>query len=197
MISRRYVASAVSSQPSWAKRISRLSRAGRGSVCLIDYDLARMKPTLLAVTICAIIAFVEGLCAGRDPMKQLRALRQPWWAPPTVVWILIGVFWYAICLTALTRLLPHYQEHPRTIWLLILLMLANAGANIPQFRLQRLDIAFFYLFPYWVLLAAFVWRIRYFDPVSTVLFTIYAAYQLYAAAWAWTLWRLNRAPGPA
>jgi tryptophan-rich sensory protein len=100
-------------------------------------------------------------------------------------------------LTALARLLPHYQEHPSTVWLLILLMLANAGANIPQFRLRRLDIAFFYLFPYWVLLAAFVWRICSFDPVSTGLFTIYATYQLYAAAWAWTLWRLNQAPGPA
>src|SRR6476620_7377377 len=136
-----------------------------------------MKPILLAVTTCVLIAFVEGLCAGRDPMKQLQALRQPWWAPPTVLWILIGVSWYAICLTALARLLPHYQEHQGAVWLLILLMLANAGANIPQFRLRRLDIAFFYLFPYWVLLAALVWTVWHFDRVSTVLFTVYAAYQ--------------------
>jgi hypothetical protein len=110
-------------------------------------------------------------------MKQLQAMRQPWWAPPTVVWVFIGVFWYAICLTAAARLIPRFEEHSWTVWLLILLMLANAGANIPQFRLRRLDIAFFYLFPYWALLAAFVWSIRRVDRVSTVLFTVYATYQ--------------------
>ena len=69
------------------------------------------------------------------------------------------------------------------MWLLILLMLANAGANIPQLRLRRLDIAFFYLFPYWVLLAAFVWTIAI-PTSSNGLVHDFCGMQLYAAAWA-------------
>jgi hypothetical protein len=51
--------------------------------------------------------------------------------------------------------------------------------------------AFFYLLPYWLLLATFIWTIWRGDKLVAVTFTLYAAYQLYAAAWAWTLWRLN------
>lgn len=71
-------------------------------------------------------------------------------------------------------------------------MVANAGANIPQFRMGRLDLAFFYLFPYWLLLAAFLATVRPLDDIATTLFVAYAGYQVYAAAWGWKLWRLNR-----
>jgi tryptophan-rich sensory protein len=136
---------------------------------------------------------LEGLCAGHDPLRKLRQLQQPRWSPPSLVWILVGIFWYAVCFAVLVRLLPTYREHSGSVWLLIVVMTANAGANIPQFRLRRLDIAFFYLFPYWGILGAFIWSIRH-DRVALLLFGIYSAYQGYAAAWEWALWQMNKPP---
>ena len=153
-----------------------------------------MNRYLLALVICIGMAAFEGVCAGRDPMKQLRGLRQPRWSPPPLVWILIGVFWYAICFTALVRLLRTYDQNASPVWLLIALMAANAGANVPQFRMRRLDLAFLYLFPYWALLSAFIWCVRSVDPLSLGLFAVYAGYQIYAAAWGWSLWQLNNGP---
>ncbi|HEX4738611.1 MAG TPA: tryptophan-rich sensory protein [Allosphingosinicella sp.] len=146
---------------------------------------------LLAFAICAAVALVEGLCAGSDPMAQLRATRQPRWSPPAWLWVLIGIVWYAICFTALVRLLPLWPNHKTAILLLCALMLANAGANILQFRMKRLDLAFFFLFPYWLLLAALMLATRSLDGATFALFGVYCLYQPYAAAWAYRLWRLN------
>jgi tryptophan-rich sensory protein len=147
---------------------------------------------LIALVICAAAAGFEGLCAGRDPMAQLRALRQPSWSPPGWLWIAIGLAWYAICFTAFVRLLPAWPESSPAIALLAALMLANGAANILQFRLRRLDLAFFFLIPYWLLLAVFLRAACPLDRLVCLLFGGYAFYQIYAAAWGWRLWRMNR-----
>ena len=103
----------------------------------------------------------------------------------------IGLAWYAICYTALVRLLGFWPEHRAPVVLLAALMLGNAAANLFQFRMKRLDLAFFWLGPYWLLLAAFLASACPLDRLTCVLFGVYALYQLYAAAWAYSLWRLN------
>ena len=104
---------------------------------------------------------------------------------------MIGIAWYGLCLAALLRLLPLWDQHPAPVVLLVLLMLANGAANLFQFRMQRLDLAFWFLFPYWALLAAFLWRAARHDMLVVWLFAPYCVYQLYAAAWAWRLWKMN------
>jgi tryptophan-rich sensory protein len=146
---------------------------------------------LTALLICVGAALFEGLCAGRDPMGQLKATKQPPWSPPNWVWVLVGVAWYAICFAGLARLLPFWPDHPLPVVLLTALMLANGSANIFAFRMKRLDLAFYFLFPYWLLLAAFCWAAWPFDRLTVNLFAIYAVYQVYAAFWAYHLWRLN------
>jgi tryptophan-rich sensory protein len=134
----------------------------------------------------------EGLCAGRDSMGKLKALKQPRWSPPTWAWVLIGVTWYGICFVGLVRLLPLWPDHRPPIILLAALLLANGAANIPLFRLRRLDLALAFFVPYWVLLAAFLWAICPLDRLTCVLFAAYAVYQLYAAVWGYQLSRMNR-----
>lgn len=151
-----------------------------------------MTDYLIALSICVAAAAAEGLCAGRDPMGQLKKLRQPSWSPPIWAWVLIGIGWYAICFTGLVRLLPFWPEQKLPLFLLAALMLANAAANIPAFRMRRLDLAFYFFAPYWTLLAAFLWTVCALDTLTCALFAIYAAYQPYAAAWDYRLWRMNR-----
>ena len=148
---------------------------------------------LIALGLCVAAACVEGLCAGRDPMAQLKATRQPVWSPPNWVWVLIGVAWYGISYTALARLLPLWPASRLAVVLVCAMMLANASANLLQFRMKRLDLAFYFLFPYWLLLAAFLWSVAPLDRLACGLFSVYAVYQLYAGAWAYQLWKLNKA----
>ena len=148
---------------------------------------------LIAIGICIAAAAIESLCAGRYPLGKLKALKQPWWSPRAWVWVLIGLAWYGICLVGLVRLLPYWPGEKAPVILLVALLLANAAVNIPTFRMERLDLAFYFFAPYWLLLAAFFATACPLDRLICTLFAIYAAYQLYAAAWGWRLWRMNRA----
>jgi tryptophan-rich sensory protein len=126
-------------------------------------------------------------------MGRLKALRQPSWSPPPWIWVLIGILWYGIGFAGLVRLLPFWPEQKLPIILLAALLLANGAANIPLFRLRRLDLALAFFLPYWALLAAFLHAACPLDRLTCALFAVYAVYQLYAAAWGYRLWRLNRA----
>lgn len=149
-----------------------------------------------ALLVCAAVAAFEGLCAGKEPLKKLAQLKQPGWSPPSWMWVLIGLCWYGFCFVALVRLLPHYAADPMAVRLLGLLMAANAFANLFQFRAGRLDLAWLMLLPYWLVLAMFVVAAAAVDRLTTVLFAIYAVYQIYAAAWGWQLWALNGKHAP-
>jgi len=147
---------------------------------------------LMALAICAGAAAFEALCAGRDPLGQLEATKQPPWSPPNWVWVLIGIAWYGICYVGLVRLLPLWPAQRLAVILLAALMLANGAANLLQFRMKRLDLAVAFIAPYWLLLAAFFWTACPLDRLICGLFAIYGAYQVYAALWGYQLWRLNR-----
>jgi tryptophan-rich sensory protein len=134
----------------------------------------------------------EGLCAGRDPMGQLKDLKQPPWSPPAWAWVLVGIAWYVICFVGLVRLLPLWPGQKLPVILLVALLLANGAANIPLFRLRRLDLALAFFAPYWALLGAFLWVTCPLDTLTCALFSAYAIYQLYAAAWGYQLLKLNR-----
>jgi len=152
------------------------------------------QPWIWAGAICVAAAGLEGLCAGRGPMAALKTLRQPRWSPPGWLWALIGLYWYAACFAGLLRLLPGWPASRLPVLLLVALMVLNAAANIPLFRTRRLDIALAFFVPYWPALAAFLWSVCPIDPLICSLFSAYAVYQLYAAAWGYQLWKLNR-PG--
>lgn len=128
-------------------------------------------------------------------MGELKALRQPSWSVPTWAWVLIGITWYGICFVGLLRLLPSWPEHKAAVALLVALLLANGAANIPLFRLRRLDLALAFFVPYWALLAAFFRFACPLDHLTCVLFAVYAVYQIYAALWGYQLFRMNR-PAP-
>ncbi len=149
------------------------------------------SPYLIALGICIIAALIEGLCAGRDPMGELKKLRQPSWSPPSWLWVLIGLYWYAICFIGLVRLLPGWPATQLPVLLLAALLALNGLANLPAFRMRRLDLALVFFVPYWPVLAAFLWVVCQIDTVNFSLFAIYAIYQPYAAAWAYQLWRMN------
>jgi len=68
------------------------------------------------------------------------------------------------------------------------LIAAAAGMAVPAL----LYLALWFMLPYAGLVPAFLWTVRPLDRVSFLLFLGYAIYLIYAAAWGWSLWRLNR-----
>lgn len=152
---------------------------------------------LWAGLICIAFAALEAIAAGKDPAGALRSIRQPKWSPPFWLWAIIGVAWYVICLVSLARLVPLYAEAPWPTFLLVVLMAANGAWGIVQFRMKRFDLALLFGAPYAGLLIAFLWTVRPVDPLPFYLFAGYAAYLLYAAAWSWSIWRLNPHVGKA
>ena len=152
-----------------------------------------MPPLLIATIVTVAVVALESVCAGSAPMNKLRSLRQPWWSPPPWVWVVVGLAWYSIGFIGLARLVPRTGAVV-PVTLLVALLVANALVNIPQFRWNRLDIAFFYLFPYWTLLTIFLVSVWGHDAITLRLFAAYAVYQVYAGLWQWQLWRLNRPP---
>jgi tryptophan-rich sensory protein len=151
-----------------------------------------VTPWLWAALIIIAAAGFEGLCAGRDSMRQLSALKQPSWSPPIWAWVAIGIAWYGICFVGLVRLLPLWPEHKAPVLLLGALLFANGAANIPLFRLRRLDLSLAFFVPYWGLLAAFFRFVCPLDGFTCALFAIYAVYQVYAAVWGYKLLLMNR-----
>ena len=134
---------------------------------------------------------LEALLAGKDPVRALRSIRQPIWAPPLWAWAIIGAAWYVICFVSLARLLPGSTITPWPMILLILLMVSNAAWGVIQFRAKRYDFGSWFLIPYAALTTAFLVTVRPIDPLSWFLFIVYATYLPYAAAWAYSVWRLN------
>lgn len=150
------------------------------------------KDWMLAGAICIAFGAFEAVASGKDPAGALRSIRHPAWSPPIWLWAIIGAGWYLICFTSLVRLIPLAGEQRVPLVLLLLLMLANGAAGIVQLRMKRFDLALWIMLPYAGLVLAFLWTVRPLDRVSFLLFLGYAIYLIYAAAWGWSLWRLNR-----
>lgn len=63
------------------------------------------SPTLLGVIICVPAATLEGALAGKDARQWLAQLRMPRYSPPFVLWVVIGVLFYAMCFVILRHIL--------------------------------------------------------------------------------------------
>ncbi len=98
-------------------------------------------PITYAALCCAVGVALEGVCAGADIRKRLAELRKPPFAPPLGVWIVIGVFYYAVCFVVLYRLFSVTSDAPfrfTAILLILLLMVINAAWNWFFFRTRNL-----------------------------------------------------------
>jgi tryptophan-rich sensory protein len=155
----------------------------------------RVNTTVSALIICIVAAALEGALAGSGARQRLTALRMPPCSPSFVVWILIGVAYYAICFAVLRHLLAANSRTLSvllTLAILILVMLANALWSVLFFRQRDLRASFIAFIPYMVLVAALVVFLSRSYPFGAALFMCYCVYLLYATWWGYRLWVLNR-----
>ena len=156
-----------------------------------------MHPALHAVVICGVAAALEGTLAGRGVRARFAELRQPPFSPSLTVWFAIGGVYYILCFALLYRLLGTglpTAAHRAAFYLLLALMVTNAGWGWLFFRRKDLYGSFLAFFPYTVLALTLAVVLVGFDWASAVLVLPYLVYLGYALWWSRRLWALNRGP---
>lgn len=149
---------------------------------------------IAALTLCVAAAALEGLLAGRNARRRLAELRQPPYSPPFILWMGIGLAYYAICFVLLSRLIGSSPSRLRwfALGLLLILIVGNVIWNLVLFRLKNTSSAAVVSVAYAVVAVALEIVLVWADPVSAWVFIPYVIYLSYATWWALALKRLNR-----
>ncbi len=153
---------------------------------------AILQPWLVATVICGVFVALESVMAGRGVEAFMKTLRQPRWAAPLPVWILIGLAYYVVCVVVLTRLLSHRITPSAPLALLLTAMTANAVWNYLFFRLRAFGRAVAYFIAYAGLIIALIFSLWRTDRLCAELFAGYSLYLFYALPWSVAVWRMNR-----
>jgi benzodiazapine receptor len=158
-----------------------------------------MQATVIAVGICAGVALLEGVAAGRGVRARFAELRLPPFSPPLPVWIGIGLAYYVACFVILLRLLnvdPTNAHRVIALGTLIAIMLMNAAWGFLFFRLKDIRASYFAFFPYGALVFLLGALLVPIDLVSAFVLLPYLLYLAYATWWGHALWRLNDVASP-
>jgi tryptophan-rich sensory protein len=152
-----------------------------------------MQVLVLPISVCLLAMAAETILAGKSPDAVLRHLRQPRWAPNIRAWYAIGLIYYAACFAALFGLSRKGGVlQSWTFWVVIAIMMANAGWNWLFFRRRALLVANVFFVPYLILVAGLLISLFGRHTVAFLLFAIYGIYLPYAFAWSFHVWKLNR-----
>lgn len=149
---------------------------------------------LISLLICVVAAALEGLLAGKNVKSFLGKLKQPRFAPPFRVWVIVGFLYYAVCFLILFRIL-RYDDNlsvRRAAFGLMLAVLAlNAFWNYVFFRRAGLYGSFMLgVFYTLVAVALFVCLLQ-FDFIAAYVEIPYLLYLIYAFYWSSNLLKLN------
>jgi tryptophan-rich sensory protein len=155
-----------------------------------------ISPAMIALAACAATAALEAVCAGRRVKARFAELRRPVFAPPLWVWGILGGLFYAVFFTVVYRLVALNGGDPlrdAALALTFAIMAANALWNYVFIRAKSLFWAFATFPPYTALVLALAACLLPLDVVAAWVLVPYLAYLVYANAWGYAVWRLNRA----
>lgn len=151
---------------------------------------------VVAIGIAAACAALEALLSGRAPFKFLQTLKQPSWALPIWGWMAVGGLFYVVMTVGLAQTLEVGGVSSLPAILIVLVLLTDGFWNFLLFRLRRFDWAYWYLFPYALLVILACLATFSVDAVSGALIALYVVFLPYDFAWARALQLMNRS-GPA
>jgi len=148
----------------------------------------------MALILVALCAALEAWLSGPKPFRVLASLKQPRWALPIWGWVIVGVAFYAIMSFAAAAMLQARQQGAVALAMITAVMVTDGVWNYLLFRRKRLDWAYWYLFPYTILVAATSAVVFTVDGRAGGLIAVYLAFLLYDFAWTKTLAALNPQP---
>jgi len=150
-----------------------------------------LSPWPMALMLVAFCAVLEAWLSGPKPFRVLASLKQPRWALPMWGWVIVGGAFYAIMFFAAAAMLQARAQGSVALAMIMAVMVTDGVWNYLLFRRRRLDLAYWYLFPYTVLVAATSVAVFTIDGPAGGLIAIYLAFLPYDFAWTKALGRLN------
>ena len=156
--------------------------------------MSTFSALLISLLICAVAAMLEGLFAGKNVKSFLEKLRQPKYAPPFWVWVIIGVLYYAICCCILFRILRYddnFSIRYTAFTLLLVVMAANAFWNYVFFQRRNLFYGFVLSIFYSIAAVAVFVCLYQFDFIAAYVLVPYLLYLIFALRRNYGLWKLN------
>lgn len=149
---------------------------------------------LYSLTCCAVAAILEGVFAGSNVRRQLQEIRMPKFAPPFVVWVAIGLGYYATALVILSRLFtqPPSVLRNTAMALMAMVLFLNALWNLFFFRRREFGQAFVLSLFYSGLSGVLLMLLILLDRATALVFSPYVVYLSYANTFGYWVWRLNQ-----
>lgn len=148
---------------------------------------------LVSCLVCALVAALEGACAGRNVKAFFSTLKFPRYSAPLWVWSIIGGVYYLIFGFVIYRLLRLDGSMLRraALALVLIMMVVNALTNYIIFRARNLRLSFIVgsLFP--VMDLTLLLCLIELDTLAAWSLVPYLIYRVYAVWWGYTLWKLN------
>lgn len=148
----------------------------------------------MALILVALCAALEVWLSGPKPFRVLASLKQPRWALPIWGWVIVGGAFYAIMSFAAAAMLQAGLQGSVALAMIVAVMVTDGVWNYLLFRRRRLDWAYWYLFPYTVLVAATSGVVFTIDGLAGGLIAAYLAFLPYDFAWTRALATLNPHP---
>ena len=145
----------------------------------------------MALMLVALCAALEAWLSGPKPFRVLASLKQPRWALPIWGWLVVGGAFYAIMCFAIVAMLQAREQGSVALAMIMAVMVTDGVWNYLLFRRRRLDWAYWYLFPYTVLVATTSVVVLTVDLPAGGLIAIYLAFLPYDFAWTKALAALN------
>ena len=148
-----------------------------------------------AVVLCATVAILEAICAGKNVRAFFQTLRFPRYSAPLWVWSIIGAVYYAIFGFVTFRLLsavpPSFLARA-TLVLIVTMMIVNALSNLVIFRARDLHVSDMIGRVFAGLDVILAMSLVRLDTVAALVLVPYLVYRVYAVWWGRALAELNR-----
>lgn len=158
--------------------------------------LATGTAAWLSVVMCAVMAIIEALCAGRNVRLFFQQLRFPHYSAPLWLWSIIGGVYYLVFGFVFYRVVSHVPASvlvTSTLALIGAMMLGNALSNLVIFRARNLRLSRAIGDVYGFLDVLLLFLVTRLDAVAAYALVPYLAYRAYAVWWGHALARLNPA----
>ena len=149
------------------------------------------SPWPMALMLVAFCAALEAWLSGPKPFRLLASLKQPRWALPIWGWMIVGGAFYVIMTFAVAAMLEAQEQGSLALVMIIAVMVTDGVWNYLLFRRRRLDLAYWYLFPYTVLVATTMVAVFPVNALAGGLIAIYLAFLPYDFAWTKAVGTLN------
>jgi tryptophan-rich sensory protein len=126
------------------------------------------------------------------PGDWYKALRKPWWTPPSWAFPVVWTVLYVMIAIA-GWLVWRADRSSEAMWFWGLQLVVNAAWSGVFFGMRRMDAGFYTIGLLWLLVAAFVVTAAGISSTASLLFVPYLIWVTIAGALNWTVWRMNLA----